>query len=610
MRVVTRQLMFITAAWACLLCSVGAGVADPRPERWVERCGGVYALCGYIDRATLEPRIDRKFEVGLPFSEGLAAVRSEGKFGYINLSAEMVIAPAFDLARGFRNGHAEVVVGDKAGIVDRTGKFLLSPNYARAIPFGAGAALVRPGKAVASDAYGLLRFTAQELFFQRADSRYLLIDLPSGKILKDELAIKEFEFGTFVWAAQPGDKRYGLLAPDGTWKIEPRFETAGKLHGGRAIVCYGRPTGHEDQSAQHGLADATQCGAIDRDGQTILAPQQFRIHGYRNGFYLVTERQKVGVLDEAGRLLGGRLFDDARLPDYSGEVAKILVNGQWIGLNRAGDLIPDPEDGKVLAVCPSGIKFMHSGNRIQVVGADEKPTVSYLFDDMHMTCEFPVSVRYNGKWGFLKQDGKLLVDPPSFQSQFGFSGGFAGVKIDGKWGILDSGGLLALAPQFDEMQPDSGAYAVSKDARKFWIDASGREVSEPRRLEDRQSKLRCEPDGGQRVSRNSNGTLFWGIADAAGNIVVEPKYRAITCFRDGLVWVPFDEREEWCAIDRNERRRESVACIKNWPDSNVAHARAETMSDDPYESGVLWMRAELEYGLDLREKPPRFVSQF
>ncbi|RUV30658.1 WG repeat-containing protein, partial [Mesorhizobium sp. M1A.T.Ca.IN.004.03.1.1] len=84
--------------------------------------------------------------------------------------------------------------------------FLLSPNYARAIPFGAGAALVRPGKAVASDAYGLLRFTAQELFFQRADSRYLLIDLPSGKILKDELAIKEVEFGTFVWAAQPGDK--------------------------------------------------------------------------------------------------------------------------------------------------------------------------------------------------------------------------------------------------------------------------------------------------------------------------------------------------------------------------------------------------------------------
>lgn len=57
--------------------------------------------------------------------------------------------------------------------------------------------------------------------------------------------------------------------------------------------------------------------------------------------------------------------------------------------------------------------------------------------------------------GILKQDGKLLVDPPSFQSQFGFSGGFAGVKIDGKWGILDSGGLLALAPQFDEMQPDS-----------------------------------------------------------------------------------------------------------------------------------------------------------
>ncbi|WP_210258801.1 WG repeat-containing protein [Rhizobium sp. WYCCWR 11152] len=611
MSVVTRQFMFVAAAWVCLLCSVGTGVADPRPERWVERCGGVYALCGYIDRATLEPRIDRKFEVALPFSEGLAAVRSEGKFGYINSSGEMVIAPAFDLARPFRKGHAEVVVGDKAGIIDRTGKLVLPTNYARAIPFGARAAVVRPGKAVAPDFIGLPRFMIGELFFvERNDRPYLLVDLPSGKILKDELAIKEFEFGTFVWAAQPGDKRYGLLAPDGTWKIEPRFETVGKLYGRRAIVCNGEPAGHKDRFSQRDRADATHCGVIDRDGQTILAPQPIRIRDYRNGIYRVAKDQKVGLLDEAGRLLGGRLFDDVRLPDYSGEVARVLADGQWAGLNRSGDLVPDPEDGKTLAACPSGVKFVRRNDRIQVVGADQKPTVSYLFDDTHLTCEFPVPVRYEGKWGFLRQDGKLLVDSLSFQNVFYFNDGYAGVKVEGKWGILDSNGVMARAPQFDEMEPDSGAYAVSKDGRKFWIDASGREVSEPRRLEDRQSKLRCEPDGGQRVSRNSNGTLLWGIADAAGNIVVEPKYRAIACFRDGLAWVPFDERREWCAIDRNERKRENVTCVKNWRDSITADAQTETMSDDPYESGVLWMRAELEYGLDLREKPPRFVSQF
>ncbi|ANL66450.1 hypothetical protein AMC82_CH02818 [Rhizobium phaseoli] len=609
MRVVTRHYMFVAAAWAFFLCSGGAGVADPRPERWVERCGGAYALCGYVDRATLEPRIDHKFEVALPFSEGLAAVRSEGKFGYINSNGKMVIAHAFDLARRFRKGHAEVVVGGKAGIIDRTGKFLLSPNYARAIPFGAGAALVRPGKAVVPDPIGFPRFMFDELFFERIDHPYLLVDLPSGKILKDELTIKEFEFSTFAWAAQPGDKRYGLLAPDGGWKIEPRFETAGKFSGGRAIACYGGSAGHKGQSSQRDRADATQCGVIGRDGQIIIAPRQFWIQDYRNGFYRVSKDQKVGILDDAGRLLGGRLFDDASLPDYSGEAARILVDGQWIGLNRAGDQVPDPEDGKAWAACPSGIKFIHRDNRIQVVGAEGKPTVPYLFDNTYMTCEFPVSVRYNGKWGFLKQDGKLLVDPPSFQSQFGFSGGYAGVKVGGKWGILNSDGVMALAPQFDEMRPDSGSYAVSKDGRTFWIDASGREVSEPRRLEDRRSKLRCGTDGGQLVSRNSNGTLLWGIQDAAGNIVVEAKYRAISCFRDGLAWVPFDERREWCAIDRNERKRESVACVKNWADSNTADARTETMSDDPYESGVLWMRAELEYGLNLRDKPPGFVSQ-
>ncbi|WP_315858755.1 WG repeat-containing protein [Rhizobium leguminosarum] len=212
----------------------------------MERCGGVYALCGYIDRATLEPRIDRKFEVALPFSEGLAAVRSEGKFGYINSSGDMVIAPMFDLARAFRKGHAEVVAGDKAGIIDRTGKLVLPPNYARAIPFAADAALVRPGKAIVPESFGFPRFMIGELLFERDDPRYLLVDLLSGKILKDELAIKEFDFGTFVWAAQPGDKRYGLLAPDGTWKIEPRFETVGKLH--KKSNCLLWPVGRTQRS--------------------------------------------------------------------------------------------------------------------------------------------------------------------------------------------------------------------------------------------------------------------------------------------------------------------------------------------------------------------------
>ncbi|MGO7538119.1 WG repeat-containing protein [Rhizobium ruizarguesonis] len=167
----------------------------------------------------------------------------------------MVIAPAFGLARAFRKGHAEVVLGDKAAIIDRTGKLVVPPNYARAIPFAADAALVRPGKAIVPESFGFPRFMIWEVLFERDDPRYLLVDLLSGKILKDELAIKEFDFGTFVWAAQPGDKRYGLLAPDGTWKIEPRFETVGKLGGGRAIVCYGGPAGHKGQSSQRGRAD-------------------------------------------------------------------------------------------------------------------------------------------------------------------------------------------------------------------------------------------------------------------------------------------------------------------------------------------------------------------
>lgn len=42
----------------------------------------------------------------------------------------------------------------------------------------------------------------------------------------------------------------------------------------------------------------------------------------------------------------------------------------------------------------------------------------------------------------------------------------------------------------------------------------------------------------------------------------------------------------------------------------IFDAGPEKMSEDPYESGVLWMRANLDYGLGLRDQPPQIVSDF
>jgi hypothetical protein len=227
---------------------------------------------------------------------------------------------------------------------------------------------------------------------------------------------------------------------------------------------------------------------------------------------------------------------------------------------------------------------------------------------MSDACRFPLAVRHEGKWGFITGDGRFLRNPPSFENLFQFVDGFAAVMIGGKWGIIDDEGSFVVGPRFQEMSLDEGSYKVALAGRTFWIDTSGREVPQPDRPNERRRSLQCGPDGGTVIGKEAGEGYRWGIADASGAVVIEPKYRAISCFRNGLAWVPFDDRHQWCPIDRHEIRRQNVACLTNYVAEHVSDTGPEKFSDDPYESGVLWMRAKLDYGIGRRETPPRMVS--
>lgn len=73
------------------------------------------------------------FESALYFSEGLAPVKIEGKWGYIDSKGKLAIKPRYDDARTFRNGNALVSNtsknGIKWGLIDKKGKLILDVQY-------------------------------------------------------------------------------------------------------------------------------------------------------------------------------------------------------------------------------------------------------------------------------------------------------------------------------------------------------------------------------------------------------------------------------------------------------------------------------------------------
>jgi len=64
------------------------------------------------------------FSAAESFSEGLAAVKIDDKWGYIDRSGKIVIEPLFGLAMKFRNGLAVVHDGGRVYYVNRTGEII------------------------------------------------------------------------------------------------------------------------------------------------------------------------------------------------------------------------------------------------------------------------------------------------------------------------------------------------------------------------------------------------------------------------------------------------------------------------------------------------------
>ena len=79
------------------------------------------------------------------FSEGLASVRVDDRYGFINKSGQVVISPQFKMASSFHDGLARIEVNGKVGFINKKGNFQIEPKFEIAGDFTEGLSLVGIG---------------------------------------------------------------------------------------------------------------------------------------------------------------------------------------------------------------------------------------------------------------------------------------------------------------------------------------------------------------------------------------------------------------------------------------------------------------------------------
>ena len=594
--------------------------ADDVSVRYFPFCGGPFDKCGFIRMEGFERKeevIPKNFEAGIEFSEGLAGVRIKGRWGFIDMQGEIVISPQFDLVGSFSHGLAEVLIGDKVGVIDRTGKIIIKPQFARAIPFSDNVVIAQPGEWRSSYFRGYEKLENIKDSTSFGPGSYGLYSVSSGWITKPEWKFTIFdqtEKISLIWAKQNGiDALYGLMRPDGSWQVEPRYDYVQSLADDRAIVSEKEPL----KLGQKEHARKSVLGAVDPEGKLVVPLSERNLSYWYNGFALTRDLKtgKEGLIDKESSLVGGRYFEKVgRGTDGVGEV---MINGVWYGIDRQGNIVEDPMENKVFLACASGFKLVYKSRKLQLFGLDGKPTAPYLFDSVYRKyddtfqygadCNQINYVEYKGKHGLINRQGQLLFDPPEFDNISSFRNGHAIIEKDKKWGIINENGTFTLIPRYDELHYTWNSIYKAKLADKtIWIDAYGVEQPEPKKPAiDRSSYLSCK--GGLKIISSDTKGTFWGIADEKGNIVISPRYRAIHCFMNGVAWVPIGLKRKWCPINPDGLFQDYPKCITSrYPDIHP-HLYPERFVSDHYENSVLWSRAFLAFGIGKRDEPPRMI---
>ena len=349
---------------------------------------GLAAVCldgrwGYIDRTGAEV-VPFIYALAQPFSEGLAAVSLEpdGLLGYIDTTGAEVIPPTFDRANAFREGLAAVQIGDDQGLdpeiffIDQTGT-AVTPIYYSAEDFNEGMAMVQDGMSH----YVWIDHSGTVLLEAGGTNR--------GSSFSEGLALI-YHLSNECFINTSGEEVISLENYPGVNDVQPFSD-------GLALV-----SGYRDVAITEEEAEAVADGSAPPMAEPSAEPTG------ENG---MTRESVEGYIDHSGELVI-ELADLSMGSSFSEGLAAISTLGDvdgWGFIDTTGAFVIEPNPDWAWA---------------------------YAFNEGYAA----VQSASDGLWGFTDTRGNQVVpciyELPEYYPLI-VSEGMAALCVDGRWGFIE-----------------------------------------------------------------------------------------------------------------------------------------------------------------------------
>ena len=334
-----------------------------------------------------------RYEQIRPYSDGLSAFKQNGKWGFIDETGKVTIAPVYDDCKDFSNGVAAVKVGDKWGYVNAAGKETIKPEFEDCTDFKNNLA-----KAKSNGFWGVINKSGRS----------------TAGFIFDKIG--DFENG-FAYAESAGTPYY-IRETGKAQKLSKNY-VYGPFSEGLAPVMSKKKN---------------KWGYINAKGKIVIEPLFDTVTNFSNNVALARRKGQSFYINQKGKKKNLPFNANQELKFVNG-LAKIN-RGKAIGfINSNYEMLP--------IVAKDATDFNESGtavvilfdNKIQYINKEGKVVASGDYDRVGNFNNGLAWVSKNDKYGYINRQGKMVIDT-IFTSATDFKDGVAFVQHNGRLGSI------------------------------------------------------------------------------------------------------------------------------------------------------------------------------
>lgn len=353
-------------------------------------------MSSYSTRASDAPLFTGGGNTGKPLELSLG----DNLDGYIS-SEGKILPPIYTSAYDFSNGVSAVAQEkDKFGVIDKSGKWIVQPEYYFINRFNSGLAPFLKNK---KGKYGYMNLKGEIVIEPKYDS--------AGEFYEERALVceilKDFD-----------DSTCGFITPKGDYITDEIFSQYHSLwfSEGLAMVCSGKN-------------ESLQCGYIDKDGTQVLELSDW-ITTNEYGDWT----SMLGSFSQGLALVGGRWFDGNIQKwgffnkNFEYQIAEIVTKPLTKFAFEPYDFNGDIQWQTV------GTSKDSKG---QTAAMNKKGEIMYFstYEEVRAFYQGLSAVKVNGKWGYVNEKNEMVIKP-IYDEARDFSEGFAAVRLNKKWGFV------------------------------------------------------------------------------------------------------------------------------------------------------------------------------